>query len=137
MQSTDYVQRLATGEPLQSAGSGRFALHAKVFVFDRRKLYIGPMNFDRRSVGLNTELGLLIDSPELARQIAARFESIARPTNSYFVTLRPGDAGGSPGLLWRTEEDGKILEYAAEPARSSWQRIKADFLALLPLDEEL
>lgn len=127
----------ASGGPLQSAGSGRFALHAKVFVFDRRRLYIGSMNFDRRSMRLNTELGLIIDSPELAKQIAARFESIARPANSYVVMLRQDDAGGRGRLAWRTEEDGKLVEYDKEPGQTAWQGLMINLLSMLPLEEQL
>ena len=126
-----------SGGPLKSAASGRFSLHAKVFVFDRSRLFIGSMNFDRRSLRINTELGLIIDSPELARQVAARFDSIAQPANSYMLALRENGAGGPPSLVWRTEEDGHGVELESEPARDAWQRLRADFLSLLPLDDEL
>src|SRR6185369_11868110 len=68
-----------SGGVIQSGNAGHFALHAKAFVFDRQKLFVGSMNFDQRSLHLNTELGLIIESPELAQQVAARFESIAQP----------------------------------------------------------
>jgi putative cardiolipin synthase len=126
-----------SGGPLQADGAGRFALHAKVFVFDRRKLFIGSMNFDPRSLRLNTELALIIDSPELAGQVAKRFESIAQPANSYVLEVRPENAGAPRRLIWRAEEDGKKVEYKTEPARSAWQRMQVDFMSLLPLDDEL
>jgi putative cardiolipin synthase len=47
-----------------------------MFVFDRQRVFIGSMNFDRRSMHLNTEVGLIIDSPALAEQIAPRFEAM-------------------------------------------------------------
>jgi len=40
-------------------------------------------------------------------------------------------------LVWRTQEDGKAVEYDREPARSDWQRFKVNFFSLLPLDKEL
>ena len=95
------------------------------------------MNFDQRSHHLNTEVGLIIDSPELARQTAARFESIVVPANSYALALRGDATGGPPKLIWRTREDGKDIEYDSEPARSTWQRMQVEFLSLLPLDKEL
>ncbi len=116
---------------------GNYSLHAKMFVFDRKKLFIGSMNFDQRSMHLNTEIGLIIDSPELAQQIAARFDAMVQPANSYMLALRPNDAGRAPSLVWRTQEGGKAVEYDTEPARSDWQRIKAHALSLLPLDKEL
>ena len=126
-----------SGESSAATLSGNYALHAKLFVFDRQKLYIGSMNFDQRSHHLNTEVGLIIDSPELARQTAARFESIVVPANSYALVLRGEPTGGPPKLIWSTREDGSDVEYDSEPARSTWQRMKVEFLSLLPLDEEL
>jgi putative cardiolipin synthase len=126
-----------SGETLAATRSGNYALHAKLFVFDRQKLYIGSMNFDERSRILNTEIGLIIDSRELAQQTAARFESIVAPANSYGLALQANAVGGSSHLLWRTQENGIAIEYDREPARSEWQRTKVNFLGLMPLDKEL
>lgn len=126
-----------SGQATDMTRYGNYSLHAKLFVFDRQKLFIGSMNFDQRSMHLNTEIGLIIDSPELARQTAARFEAMASPPNSYRLTLLPRDGGGSPRLVWRTEEDGKAVEYDSEPARSNGQRLQVELLSLLPLDAEL
>jgi putative cardiolipin synthase len=126
-----------SGQSLAASRSGNYALHAKLFVFDRQKLYIGSMNFDERSRSLNTEIGLIIDSRELAQQTAARFESIVAPENSYGLALQADDVGGSPHLLWRTQENHRTVEYDREPARSEWQRMKLNFLSLIPLDNEL
>jgi putative cardiolipin synthase len=116
---------------------GNYALHAKLFVFDRKRLFIGSMNFDQRSMHLNTEIGLIIDSPVLAQQMATRFEAMAQPANAYMLALRPNDTGRAPHLVWRTQEDGKAVEYDKEPARSNWQRTKVNTLSVLPLGKEL
>jgi putative cardiolipin synthase len=126
-----------SGETATMTRFGKYSLHAKLFVFDRQRLYIGSMNFDQRSMHLNTEIGLIIDSPELAQQTATRFEAMVSPPNSYTLALLPGDAGQLPRLVWRTEEDGKAVAYDTEPARSDWQRSEVLLLSLLPLDKEL
>ena len=126
-----------SGESSAATRSGNYALHAKLFVFDRERLYIGSMNFDQRSHHLNTEVGLIIDSPELARQTALRFESIVVPANSYALALRKDPGAAAPALIWRTRENGKDVDYDSEPARSAWQRMKVELLSLLPLDREL
>jgi putative cardiolipin synthase len=95
------------------------------------------MNFDQRSMHLNTEIGLIIDSRELAQQIAARFEAMVQPVNSYALILRPSEAGRTPSLVWRTQEGSQVGEYDVEPARSGWQRFEVEFLSHLPLDREL
>jgi putative cardiolipin synthase len=126
-----------SGQTAAVSRYGNYSLHAKLFVFDRRKLLIGSMNFDQRSKRLNTEVGLIIDSPELAQQTASRFESMAQPEASYLVTLRRSEASGRPQLVWQTRENLQPVEYDREPARSGWQRLKVDFLSMLPLDGEL
>jgi putative cardiolipin synthase len=126
-----------SGETVTMTRYGKYSLHAKLFVLDRQRLYIGSMNFDQRSMHLNTEIGLIIDSPELAQQAATRFDAMVSPPNSYTLALRPLDAGSPPQLAWRTEEDGKTVEYTSEPARSDLQRLEAHFLTLAPLDKEL
>jgi putative cardiolipin synthase len=138
-----YEVRPVLGRPNGSGGKpesehrGRFALHAKIFLFDRKRMFIGSMNFDQRSMRLNTEIGLIIDSPELARQSVARFESIAQPANSYVLALRPDDTGGAPHLVWRTRVDGKAVEYDSVPARGAWKGAVGNILSLLPFDDEL
>ena len=125
-----------SGQTIRMSRHGNYALHAKLYVFDRKKLFVGSMNFDKRSKHLNTEIGLIIDSPELAEQTAARFAGMVQLQNSYVVALLTGPAGGSPNLAWQTEEDGKLVEYAREPARSGWQRFKVQVMSLLPLESE-
>lgn len=126
-----------SGETNHMSRYGTYSLHAKVFIFDRRSLFIGSMNFDQRSAHLNTEIGLIIDSPELAQQAAARFKAMTSPPNSYQLALLPREEGKLARLVWRTEEDGQAVEYDTEPARGQGQRLMVELLSLLPLDDEL
>ena len=126
-----------SGGSLSNPSGGQFALHAKVFVLDRRWVFVGSMNLDRRSLRLNTELGVLIDSPELARQVIARFNAIAQPANAYVPTLAPPDASGKQTLVWRTEEGGKLVELTSEPMGDLMKGVKTNLLTLLPLDDLL
>ena len=57
-------------------------------VFDRSSVYVGSMNFDQRSIRFNTEVGLIVQSPELAEQTARRFEAMTQPQSSYSVALQ-------------------------------------------------
>ena len=125
-----------SGQTARISRHGNYALHAKLFVFDRQQLFVGSMNFDKRSRHLNTEVGLIIDSPELAVQTVARFTAMVQPQNSYLLSLRPSGVGGTPRLYWHTEEDGWTVDYLREPARSAWQRLEVRALALLPVGNE-
>lgn len=126
-----------SGQSRKVSRYGNYALHAKVYEFDRRRVFFGSMNLDQRSQHLNTEIGLIIDSPDLAQQTAQRFEDMVKPENCYSVSLIPESTGGKPRLLWRTVENGDTVEYNQEPGRSAWKRFKAKLLSLLPIDREL
>jgi putative cardiolipin synthase len=126
-----------SGQTLKLSKYGNYGLHAKLFVIDRQKVFIGSMNYDQRSRHINTEIGLIIDSGELAQQTAARFTAMVQMDNAYTLALRPGGADAKSRLVWDTREDGKPIEYRREPARSTWQRVRVWWLSLLPLDSEL
>jgi cardiolipin synthase C len=134
--------RAVPGQALEETGlrgSGSdvpFALHAKIYVFDHRRVFIGSANFDRRSFHLNTELGLMIDSPELARQIIARFDQFAALPNSYQLVLDSAGPFG-PRLRWRTQVDGKSVDLDDDPDASSERHLQAAFFSVLPIDELL
>jgi len=122
-----------SGQSQRISAAGNFALHAKLMVFDREHLYIGSMNFDRRSHALNTELGLIIDSAELAKQTVDRFNAMTQPESAYSVRFT--DLGKH--LLWRFREQGNDVERTTEPARSGRQRVGVRLISLLPIDPEL
>ncbi len=65
-----------------------FALHAKSMVIDDEKIFIGTFNLDPRSANLNTEVGVLIESKELARQLTRSIARDIRPENSWRTTAK-------------------------------------------------
>jgi phosphatidylserine/phosphatidylglycerophosphate/cardiolipin synthase-like enzyme len=99
------------------------ALHMKNGIVDHRQVFLGSMNLDPRSARLNTELGLIIDSAEMARQL----ESFADVGSSYRLRL---DAGGR-NVEWVEEDgDGKATAgYDAPPETTAWQRFKLRLIA--------
>jgi putative cardiolipin synthase len=112
---------------LGSVKSGApFALHAKAYVFDRRTVFLGSANLDPRSLTLNTEVGLLIESPGLARQIIERFDQFSESANSYQLT------SDGKSLHWRTSVDGKQVEWTDEPDTTPRQRMSVELMSLLP-----
>jgi putative cardiolipin synthase len=126
-----------SGQSKAISRSGNYGLHAKLFVFDRKRLFVGSMNYDRRSKHINTEIGLIIDSPELSHDIAVRFDELTQLDNAYALSLAAPAGAKRPHLVWTTQEAGVVVHYATEPARSVWQRLKVELLSLLPLDKEL
>ena len=73
-----------------------FALHAKSLVVDDRLIYVGTFNLDPRSANLNTEVGAVIENPELAGQLTMSIERDIHPDNSWQTTrdFNPDDEVG-------------------------------------------
>lgn len=63
-----------------------FAVHAKSMVIDNKIVFIGTFNLDPRSANLNTEVGVLVESQELARQLGESIERDMLPGNSWQTT---------------------------------------------------
>jgi putative cardiolipin synthase len=55
-------------------GSSKASLHAKSFIFDREQVFIGSLNLDPRSVLHNTEIGVVLEVPEIAEEMTTWFE---------------------------------------------------------------
>lgn len=119
-------------QPSAHGKSSGVSLHAKAIVVDRRYVFVGSLNLDLRSKLLNTEMGLVADSPELAADVRDYFERAARADNAYRVAL---DADGS--LVWQAVEDGRKVVFTHEPDVSIWRRGRVDLLRLLPMDSLL
>jgi putative cardiolipin synthase len=125
-----------SGESPRIARYGTYALHGKMYVFDRRRVFLGSWNYDQRSLRINTEIGVLIDSPVVASQVLHRFEEMVSPKASYQVVLDSSTAH-APQLLWKTELDQHEVVLNVEPSRGWWQRLKARMLSFLPIQPEL
>jgi putative cardiolipin synthase len=74
-----------------------FSLHAKTMVIDSKTLFIGTFNFDPRSQNLNTEVGVIIRDPVLARAVQAAIETDMAPGNSWDAATDDPDQYVSPG----------------------------------------
>ena len=101
----DRYPRIAENDPV-------FALHAKSMVIDDRLIFIGTFNLDPRSANLNTEVGILVDSNELASELTENIERDIHPSNS-----------------WRTTE-----EFNPDSEVGFGKRFNAWFNSLLPIE---
>jgi putative cardiolipin synthase len=104
-------------------------LHAKTFSADRSRLFVGSFNLDPRSARLNTEMGLVIDSPTLANQLSTAFDTTI-PREAYEVRL----AADGGGLEWIDREGEQETRYKIEPETRQMRRIWIDFLSILPFE---
>jgi putative cardiolipin synthase len=113
-------------------GSSKASLHTKTVVVDRRWAFVGSMNLDPRSVNINTEMGALTDSPELAGQLAEQFSQTTSPEVSHRVRV---DEKGK--LAWHDREADRERVLHNEPDASASRRFVASLLRLLPIESQL
>lgn len=113
-------------------GSSLGRLHAKLFVIDRTTSFVGSMNLDPRSATINTELGVVIDSPEIARELI-RIIDIDRLQSAYRVQR----AKNGNGIQWASMDDNGEVVLDTEPDSSPWLRFKAWLLTPLVPEELL
>lgn len=109
--------------------SGR--LHAKVAVVDRRRMFVGSMNFDGRSAWLNTEVGLIVESTDLATQFRELIDEFS--PGSYELRLDP--TKGTMSWVERDEDGAETVQYD-EPGWSAFHRFR-DWLILQMVPEEM
>jgi putative cardiolipin synthase len=108
--------------------SSSSSLHAKTFAVDGERIFVGSFNTDQRSAHLNTEMGLAIDSPVLARQLGTAFDDVV-PKVAYEVRLTPAGA-----LEWLDRTPQGVERFSAEPGTVAGTRALVDFLSILPIE---
>ncbi|MDB5828605.1 MAG: phospholipase [Variovorax sp.] len=102
-------------------------LHAKSAIFDRSTLFVGSMNFDPRSETHNTEIGLIIHSPEMAEQ-ALKLMEVLKQQGAYRLRFAKGS---DSQLEWVSEEAGRQTVLTEEPDSDFWGRATLELLAPL------
>ena len=118
-------------------GSSRASLHAKVFVFDRRALFVGSLNLDPRSASLNTEMGLLFETPDLASQAAKDLLAAVSGATYRLVLVPAGATGSSAKIEWIGHENGQEVRLDSEPQAGFWRRVGVWFMSWLPIESQL
>ena len=104
----------------------KLTLHTKGIIIDDDQIFVGSLNLDPRSIDINTEMGLLITSPELVGYLMRRgMDSIA--AIAYRLEL---DEKGK--ITWHATIDGKEVVETKEPQTTGWQRFSAWFQKIVP-----
>lgn len=107
-------------------GPETLTLHTKLYFIDRRKMFVGSLNLDPRSIELNAEMGLVIDSPEMVGGLAQRLDE-KLPGLAYRVHVNDDRK-----LEWHTTIDGRKVIETKEPLTGWWMRFKAWFMKVAP-----
>ena len=109
----------------------RLTLHSKVAVVDRQRAFVGSFNLDPRSLYINTELGMVVESGEIAEAMASSgLESLQ--TVAYRLQLNQRGR-----LNWHYNSRGQTLVARTEPDTSLWRRMLTRLMGLLPIEEQM
>jgi putative cardiolipin synthase len=120
----------AEHEQRRFAGISNPSLHAKTFAVDRSRVFVGSLNLDPRSVHLNTEMGLVVESVPLAEGVVGTLDRAAMQA-AYEVALAPG----GHGLEWTEHtEEGETLHYRTEPKSGFFRRVFVKMMSWLPIE---
>ena len=106
-------------------------LHTKAFVVDRSRLFVGSFNLDPRSAYLNTELGVIIDSPEMAGLVA---DAVDQNLDAFAYEVLLDDKGN---LRWIGSSDGEKEIWKKDPQTSWWRRFQVSIMRILPIKGQL
>ena len=115
-------------------GESESSLHSKAAVFDRQEVFLGSLNFDPRSVLWNTEVGVLIESAELASEVQRLTLEGTSPAVSYEVRLVR--LKGRERLIWIAEDDNHRKVLLKEPG-GTWRRFNAWISRVIGLERML
>ena len=124
--------RILRNKRLMFPGMSVGRLHAKTAVFDRSKVFIGSMNLDPRSASKNTELGIIAEAPQLAREVI-RVIQISKLQSAY--RLRFGPDGQK--LEWLTMDDEGDVVLSEEPDVTPFMRFQNMLLAPFVPEQQL
>ncbi len=108
-------------------GSSSASLHTKAFTVDGHLGFIGSMNFDPRSILLNTEMGVLFQHEALVAEVRAVFAEETQPPKAYRLGLESGH------LVWH---DGARIRHR-EPLASWTRQLIAAVAGILPIESQL
>jgi cardiolipin synthase C len=112
-------------------GSSGASLHTKAFTVDERSGFIGSMNFDPRSISLNSEMGVFFDDCDLVSQVREVFADETSPRNSYRLRIDDGT------IVWQDGAAGGVRTLHQEPGAGIWRRLAATIVGLLPIESQL
>jgi putative cardiolipin synthase len=112
-------------------GMSRSSLHTKAFLIDREELFIGSFNWDPRSVEINTEMGIVLHSPELAAQAGDELDA-SLSSAAFELRLNQEDE-----IEWVFRSDGTEMVFDHEPGTGLGRRLAAGLFSLLPIEDQL
>ena len=109
-------------------GLSRSSLHAKLMALDNKQVFIGSFNFDPRSANLNTEIGVIINSPPLANAVHKTMDDNLKKY-AYKLVLN-----SQQKINWLKETPQGIVTLRKEPKMKWWQKAGVKIISWLPIE---
>lgn len=122
-----YAKKVSRQTKVNLKSLSRSSLHAKMMAVDQQ-VFIGSFNLDPRSAKLNTEIGVLLYSRELAQDIHSALSNNI-DAYSYRLTLTPDQK-----ITWTTDTPLGKIQYHHEPDMQWWQNGGLKLISLLPIE---
>ncbi|WP_410487506.1 phospholipase D family protein [Acinetobacter sp. SAAs470] len=123
------IEEIAQKIKVNIKGLSHASLHAKLFAIDDKQVFIGSPNFDPRSAYLNSEIGVLLNSPTLAQGI---HQAMNQNLSHYAYKLL---LNADHHINWQVEKNTKdIREFKTEPRMRWYQKAALKVLSWLPIE---
>ncbi|MCH7337717.1 phospholipase D family protein [Acinetobacter sp. NIPH 2699] len=122
------TEELAKKAKVSIKGLSRSSLHAKLMALDEKQVFIGSFNFDPRSAYLNTEIGVLLNSPALAQEVHSTMDQNLSKY-AYKLVL---DANKK--ITWHRQTPQGPIIYTKEPRMKWWQKAGVKIISWLPIE---
>ncbi len=112
--------------------SSNASLHAKALVIDQKIVFIGSLNMDGRSKRFNSELGLVMRSADIAKQVTNILDDLS-VDGSYRLSL----LDHTNKIEWSSGEPGEEQVWHTDPETTLMQRLALRALAPFAPEELL
>lgn len=111
--------------------AAKLTMHTKLALVDGRKLFVGSLNFDPRSIKINSEFGVFIDDPNLGAEFQ---RSLVEDIPPLTYSVHPTTAGN---LAWVFDDGARREILFSDPDASRWRKFVAWLTGLLPVEGQL
>ncbi len=128
LRNDESTKEISKQTKISLKGLSRSSLHAKMMALDDKQVFIGSFNFDPRSANLNTEIGVILNSPVLAHSIHSTMDE---HLNRYAYQLV---LNAENKIQWIKKNGATHKIYTSEPRMKWWQKAGLKIVSWLPLE---
>ena len=128
LENDESTKEMSKQTKISLRGLSRSSLHAKMMALDDKQVFIGSFNFDPRSANLNTEIGVILNSPSLAHAIHTTMDQQLN-RYAYHLVLNAENK-----IQWIKKTGGTEKIYLTEPRMKWWKQAGLKIVSWLPLE---